>query len=146
MKRALKLPTQISNIEDAKSFLRYLDNTGLNYHLDDNANECLKGRANATDCDKINELMQQVLKVENFDAYLYALLCSYAFRIKDLTGRGNSYTTTGNSIVDDLPSIPQDEDEDDAEIAETRQIKDFVEGTDIDSTLNVGHTLYTRIW
>lgn len=73
-----KLPTEITNIERAKSFLSDLHNNGEAYHPEDDAHDIVwhvkpEHCPTPEECDQLNKLMDQIYQLDGFDACEYLL-------------------------------------------------------------------------
>ncbi len=63
------LPNGIQSEEDAKTFLLELGKNDEIYHPEDDAHDIIWGTAQVSEeeCDKLNDLMQEIYKLGSFD-------------------------------------------------------------------------------
>lgn len=85
------LAITIATIEQAKKFLSELNENREAYHCDDNAHSITWSMVNAPtfeECEKLNELMQAVNSLPDFDPCGFLNDLNADFLFTDLSGRG----------------------------------------------------------
>jgi hypothetical protein len=141
-----KLPSAITTIEEAKSFLRELYVNGESFHPEDAAQDIVwalpkEQQPTTNECIKLNNLMNEIYNLEGngnsqkmaFDPCGYLLELQHEnkeYLLKDHSGRGESRTMSYVDFVPhiwDLDSFNEDEDMSLGEFLSTAEIGDTFE-------------------